>query len=163
MLLNACAVRRRRMHLTGIRRYRSRFLLRDSVLLMRKSFRNSTISPKRHNQFTTQRQYLFIYLLNFITDSLLHTCAGKYDSCPNHKHYNKDITLQTTDTVISYSVGPTTRHEHKAAPSSGHVLLTNIQCWRRVTLSQWYFETFQVYKQIYIQDCGLLIGSIGYW
>ena len=107
--------------------------------------------------------YLFIYLLNFITDSLLHTCAGKYGSCPNHKHYNKDITLQTTDTVISYSVGPTTRHEHKAAPSSGHVLLTNIQCWRRVTLSQWYFETFQVYKQIYIQDCGLLIGSIGYW
>ena len=106
---------------------------------------------------------LLLLLLNFITDSLLHTCAGKYDSCPNHKHYNKDITLQTTDTVISYSVGPTTRHEHKAAPSSGHVLLTNIQCWRRVTLSQWYFETFQVYKQIYIQDCGLLIGSIGYW
>ena len=106
--------------------------------------------------------YLLL-LLNFITDSLLHTCAGKYDSCPNHKHYNKDITLQTTDTVISYRVGPTTRHEHKAAPSSGHILLTNIQCWRRVTLSQWYFETFQVYKQIYIQDCGLLIGSIGYW
>ena len=33
MLLNACAVRRRRVHLTGIRRYRNRFLLRDSVLL----------------------------------------------------------------------------------------------------------------------------------
>ena len=106
---------------------------------------------------------LLLLLLNFITDSLLHTCAGKYDSCPNHKHYNKDITLQTTDTVISYSVGPTTRHEHKAAPSSGHVLLTNIQCWRRVTLSQWYFETFQVYKQIYIGPTRLRITDWQHW
>ena len=32
-------------------------------------------------------------------DSLLHTCAGKYDSCPNYKHYNKDTTLLTTDIV----------------------------------------------------------------
>ena len=29
---------------------------------------------------------------------------GKYDSCPNYKHYNKDTRLQTTDIVISYSV-----------------------------------------------------------
>ena len=43
--------------------------------------------------------YLFIYLLNFITDSLLNTCAGKYDSCPNYKHYNKDTTPLTTDIV----------------------------------------------------------------
>ena len=46
---------------------------------------------------------LLLLLLNFITDSLLHTCAGKYVSCPNYKHYNKDTTLQTTDIVISYS------------------------------------------------------------
>ena len=46
----------------------------------------------------------FVLLLNFITDSLLHICAGKYDSCPKYKHYNKDTTLQTTDIVISYSV-----------------------------------------------------------
>ena len=97
-------------------------------------------------------ELLLLLLLNFITDSLLHTCAGKYDSCPNHKHYNKDITLQTTDTVISYSVGPTTRHEHKAAPSSGHVLLTNIQCWRRVTLSQWYFIYDRCMRD-YRRDC----------
>ena len=36
---------------------------------------------------------IIILLLNFITDSLLHTCAGKYDSCPNYKDYNKDTTL----------------------------------------------------------------------
>ena len=47
---------------------------------------------------------LLLLLLNFITDSLLHVCAGKYDSCPKYKHYNKDTTLQTTDIVISYSV-----------------------------------------------------------
>ena len=73
---------------------------------------------------------LLLLLFNFITDSLLHTCASKYDSYPNYKHYNKDTTL-----VFSYY---TTRHEHKAAPSSGNVLLKSIQCWRRVTLSQWY-------------------------
>ena len=38
MLLNACAVRRRRVHLTGIRRYRSRFLLRDSVFINEEKF-----------------------------------------------------------------------------------------------------------------------------
>ena len=38
---------------------------------------------------------LLLLLLNFITDSLLHTCAGKYDSCPNYKHYIK--TLHYTD------------------------------------------------------------------
>ena len=37
-----------------------------------------------------------LLLLNFITDSLLHTCAGKCDMCPNYKHYNKDTTLLTT-------------------------------------------------------------------
>ena len=59
---------------------------------------------------------LLLLLLNFITDSLLHTCAGKYaDSCPNYKDYNKDTTL------VFYSY--TTRHEHKAAPSSGNALL----------------------------------------
>ena len=36
---------------------------------------------------------LLLLVLNFITDSLLHTCAGKYDSCPNYKDYNKDTTL----------------------------------------------------------------------
>ena len=36
-----------------------------------------------------KRDYLL--LLNFITDSLLHTCAGKYDSCPNYKHYIKTL------------------------------------------------------------------------
>ena len=35
---------------------------------------------------------------------MLHTCAGKYDSCPNYKHYNKDTTLLTIDIVCSYSV-----------------------------------------------------------
>ena len=47
---------------------------------------------------------VLLLLLNFITDSLLHICAGKYDSCPNYKHYNKDTTLQATYIVISYSV-----------------------------------------------------------
>ena len=57
-------------------------------------------------QYTTllAMNIYFIYLLNFITDSLLHICAGKYDSCPKYKHYNKDTSLQTTDIVISYSV-----------------------------------------------------------
>ena len=34
---------------------------------------------------------LLLLLLNFITDSLLHTCTGKYDSCPNYKHYIKTL------------------------------------------------------------------------
>ena len=39
VLLDACAIRRRRVHLTGIRRYRSRiFLLRDSVILNEEKF-----------------------------------------------------------------------------------------------------------------------------
>ena len=36
---------------------------------------------------------LLLFFLNFITDSLLHTSAGKYDSWPNYKDYNKDTTL----------------------------------------------------------------------
>ena len=54
--------------------------------------------------WTYSKAILLLLLLNFITDSLLHICAGKYDSCPKYKHYNKDTTLQTTDIVISYSV-----------------------------------------------------------
>ena len=56
------------------------------------------------------------------------------------------------NTELSRTVS--TRHEDKAAPYSGNVLLKSIhpvQCWRRVTLSQWYFLTYQVYKQICIQ------------
>ena len=45
-----------------------------------------------------------LLLLNFMADPLLHTCAGKYDSCPNYKHYNEDTTLLTTDIVYSYRV-----------------------------------------------------------
>ena len=56
------------------------------------------------NLFIIVHMLLLLLLLNFITDSLLHICAGKYDSCPKYKHYNKDTTLQTTDIVISYSV-----------------------------------------------------------
>ena len=39
VLLNAFAIRRRAMHLTGVRRYRSRiFLLRDSVFFNEEKF-----------------------------------------------------------------------------------------------------------------------------
>ena len=80
---------------------------------------------------------------------MLHTCAGKYDSCPNYKHYNKDTTLQTTE-WYSLLVQCTTRHEHKAAPSSGN---------DNVLLKSMYNAAK---KQIYTQDCELLIGSIEY-
>ena len=58
---------------------------------------------RQRNKIYAQWNALLL-LLNFITDSLLHICAGKYDSCPKYKHYNKDTTLQTTDIVISCSV-----------------------------------------------------------
>ena len=76
-----------------------------------------------------QKKAVRILLLNFITDSL-YTYAGIYGSCPNQRkilHY-RDKLLQNT-----------ARHEHIAAPSSGNVFLKSIQCWRRVTLSQWYY------------------------
>ena len=37
------------------------------------------------------RRHVLLLLLNFITDPLLHTRAGKYDSCPNYKHYIKTL------------------------------------------------------------------------
>ena len=58
-------------------------------------------------------------LLNCITDSLLHTCTGKYDSCPTYKHYNKDTTLLTTDIAYSYSVGLRHAMNKKQPPPVG--------------------------------------------
>ena len=60
---------------------------RNALTLMQTS---CTFSTKRRLR---RMVILLVLLLNFITDSLLHTCAGKYDSCPNYKDYNKDTTL----------------------------------------------------------------------
>ena len=43
---------------------------------------------------------LLLLLLNFITDSLLHTCAGKYDSCPYK--YNSPTVLDKFDRSKDY-------------------------------------------------------------
>ena len=56
---------------------------------------SSTHSRLFHFYVESMKARLLLLLLNCITDSLIHTCAGKYDSCPNYKHYNKDNTLLT--------------------------------------------------------------------
>ena len=52
--------------------------------------------------------------------------------------YNKNTTIENTTLQIRL-LHNATRHDHIAAPSSGNIFLKSVQCWRRVTLSQWYY------------------------